>query len=272
MQDIIKEKVRKALMDMRVQEEQIYDHYKNNLSDWKLIRRISDNKPIYIGSNKYKTIQHIEVYDKLIKLLDENKIKHKLTNFNRNFNEKNNSINITFTLTDFTFDVDGSLIYPTIDLVNSNDGKLNLKLLFGAWRVKCMNGMVIGEEFASIRIKHIGNNIEFNLDRFADNVTKTVIILKNTLERAQETRVGETFIEKLNEAGFPRKIIKEINENVEEYNSIYKENISRDTLWSYYAMLTNWITHNVYTTNIARALYLQTILWRLVRNQIRRVI
>lgn len=52
------------------------------------------------------------------------------------------------------------LINPTIDYFNSYDGGWAEKLMFGAYRLICSNGMVVGEKLFHDRVIHIGERPE----------------------------------------------------------------------------------------------------------------
>lgn len=55
-------------------------------------------------------------------------------------------------------------LYPELVLINSHDGLSSYRLMAGLFRVVCSNGMIAGQSYDEIRIKHqgdvIGNVIE----------------------------------------------------------------------------------------------------------------
>ncbi|HCR5301706.1 TPA: DUF945 domain-containing protein, partial [Legionella pneumophila] len=55
-------------------------------------------------------------------------------------------------------------LYPELVLINSHDGLSSYRLMAGLFRVVCANGMIAGQSYDEIRIKHqgdvIGNVIE----------------------------------------------------------------------------------------------------------------
>lgn len=55
-------------------------------------------------------------------------------------------------------------LYPELVLINSHDGLSSYRLMAGLFRVVCSNGMIAGQAYNEIRIKHqgdvLGNVIE----------------------------------------------------------------------------------------------------------------
>lgn len=55
-------------------------------------------------------------------------------------------------------------LYPELVLINSHDGLSSYRLMAGLFRVVCANGMIAGQSYDEIRIKHqgdvVGNVIE----------------------------------------------------------------------------------------------------------------
>jgi hypothetical protein len=45
---------------------------------------------------------------------------------------------------------------PEVLLLNSHDGNCSYRLSLGMYRLVCANGMIVGDSFASVRVRHIG--------------------------------------------------------------------------------------------------------------------
>jgi hypothetical protein len=73
-------------------------------------------------------------------------------------------------------------IAPEIILINSNDGSSSYRLLAGMFRFACANGLICGDDYASIRISHKGDIVN-------DVIEGTFEVL-NTFDRIRDT-VGE---------------------------------------------------------------------------------
>lgn len=129
------------------------------------------------------------------------------------------------------------IVNPTIEYFNSYDGGWAEKLLFGAFRLVCSNGLVIGEKFSHERIIHVGTRPEFfsNLDAtmnvFNDqaNVWKHWHSIKPT--KSQIANAILLFSEKQQE---------EIKQEVAS---------EKPSLWLFYNIITAMITHKVKSLN-----------------------
>jgi len=51
-------------------------------------------------------------------------------------------------------------LYPELVLINSHDGLSSYRLMAGLFRLVCTNGIIAGERFAEVRVKHQGNILD----------------------------------------------------------------------------------------------------------------
>jgi len=65
-------------------------------------------------------------------------------------------------------------VYPTLNLMNSNDWSSILSMSFGMFVLRCTNGLMTGTEFESYRVRHdqINEDLENIIQRFMSASTK----------------------------------------------------------------------------------------------------
>jgi hypothetical protein len=88
---------------------------------------------------------------------------------------------------DLTFKNVGDSI-PEIIIVNSHDGKSSAKVMLGVFRLVCSNGMIVGNTFAGITVKHLGN-VKEHLNNAVEEIQERLPIVASTIERLQNTEL-----------------------------------------------------------------------------------
>lgn len=63
-------------------------------------------------------------------------------------------------------------IIPEIIIKNSYDGTSSLEVMLGVYRIACANGLIIGTTFASVRIRHVGDNLLSKIIPAVDEIIK----------------------------------------------------------------------------------------------------
>lgn len=71
---------------------------------------------------------------------------------------------------------------PELIIENSHDGTSSLKIMFGVFRIACLNGIIAGSSLASYRVIHSANAIR-NLDLAIDGMTENLPNLVNQVSR-----------------------------------------------------------------------------------------
>ena len=72
---------------------------------------------------------------------------------------------------------------------NSYDGRSKLNVSLGIYRFVCSNGLVVGETFESITQKHIGKNIEVELENKYEKLVAQASKLSNMVKKMKETTI-----------------------------------------------------------------------------------
>lgn len=78
---------------------------------------------------------------------------------------------LRFRSTDTNLITVGDSLLETV-LVNSHDGTSSYQIMLGVFRLVCSNGMIAGDTFDSIKVRHVGNIVD-------DVVKATAELLKN---------------------------------------------------------------------------------------------
>lgn len=72
--------------------------------------------------------------------------------------------------------------YPEVVLVNSHDGSTSYQLRAGIFRLVCSNGMVVGDEMMSRKVRHQGNVVE----RVVESCHDIIEVFPTAVEKVQE--------------------------------------------------------------------------------------
>lgn len=114
-----------------------------------------------------------------------------------------------------------------IVLTNSHDGSSSYNLSAGVFRVVCINGMIVGAEAFSVRVRHMGNT-PADVLRESMNITKQIPAVQERVEKMKGRLLnsGEVmdFSDRAYDLKWPRKAEVESREYAEdEVKPIYFE-------------------------------------------------
>ncbi len=236
---------------------------------YKHIIRKYDNQEIAILGKDYQIFQNTDALNKVTNSLDEVGIRHNIRNITTNMTDKKNRCKITLELPDLIFDVDGSPTIGTVEILNAQDGSMRFTNMLGAFRLVCLNGVIIGTPIFNQTQKHTKNFAPIRLSdaiyQYADEFDNFKIMI----EKSQEKKVSEEFIKMLIKSGLPARVINNLPKLFEKYIYMNQEIITNyQTIWAYYAVLTNWITHEVAKKDIKRAVIMNNILINNINKEI----
>lgn len=140
------------------------------------------------------------------------------------------------------------MLDPKITVFNSYDGSWRYQLAFGAFRLVCTNGLIIGERVLQVNKKHTKN---FNVFYILDTLKKGMENFSN------QKKIWDTWYDKQISLAEAQKKIEEIEFGKKEQEAINKEvEISSGlmlmargqqfvNLWQFYCLLTQIVTHFV---------------------------
>jgi hypothetical protein len=263
------QEVKTKLEQMRAEKVPVYSE-NTEIPGYELIRTVNEKRPIRILSKKYHIEQHDAAFDRVVDKLEKSHLNYNIQSFKTNESNGRNSMQVTFGFPEISWDVDGSETMATFDIINSTDGLTKYSELFGLYRLVCSNGMVIGETIYR-QIKKHSKNFIFNLDDF-EGFYDTLLETKKfgeLFEKSQEVKITKKFMQMLIKAGFSSRLVLNLPEAYEKYQTMYRETIKDYTkLWAYWAVLTNWLSNKVAKTDIKRANLLNQSLTRLMISEL----
>lgn len=93
---------------------------------------------------------------------------------------------------------------PEIIIINSHDGTSSYKLFLGVYRFACANGLIVGDTFKSVSIRHTKGKC------LSKEVLKAVKMLM------KEEKTLKSVIESMNATSFDHEVIKDLTDKVNE--------------------------------------------------------
>lgn len=231
--------------------------------DYKAITNEEGSYLYTIVSNQYKLIQHEDILTMVGECINENIEYGKYTE-EQSFTHFGGRMRAQFKFpeaeVEITHNGKPDTVNPQIEVFNSYDTSWKFQLLFGAFRLICSNGLVIGEKVLHLQKRHIES---LSLDR---EVIKAVLIQymrtfseqkeiwKNWVDRTISQAEAKEIVEK--RLNFGKTGIEEISSEIElsSGQSIESKVIS---YWIFYNILCQYITHKVNSINKQKLLYEQ---------------
>jgi Domain of unknown function (DUF932) len=113
--------------------------------------RTDTMRPLGVVSKKYALLPHADVVDALRESLNGQKVQEKIR-----MTHNGARMHFEITLPDITLKVEGDEIAMRLGVSNSYDASRKVNIAFGAYRLVCSNGMIIGRKFISVSRRHVG--------------------------------------------------------------------------------------------------------------------
>lgn len=227
-----------------------------------LLTPFSDtDKVVTILSQRYELIQHEQLFNNVIEVLSTAGVSYDISKLYVDQRPGSNKMYGVLTLNDVKVDIDGSPISPSIDVFNSTDGTLAAGILFGAYRFKCGNGMLLGQSYGLEKVIHSPSAInKLNFEEMFANAMVEFSELQTSIERLQTIKLEASHMETLKRLGFNSMFLKHYDHILEKYMLDMKESVDKDTVWGLYATATNFISNHVMKKNIREAIMQQNII------------
>ena len=208
-----------------------------------------------IVSNNYQLVKHEEGIATIEEVLldvpefNDNELKINLINNGAKMQAK-----WRFPQIEYNIGTD-DLVNPTIELKNSYDTSWQFEVRFGAYRLVCSNGLVIGKQFfyyvkrhtQSLAQKKVKQILIQGLENFSDQIG----LWKRWADKNTTSTEYEHVINNLPLSNKDRKAIEK---EVEKQSEVILPNQKILTLskWAFYNIITTYITHRV-NSQIKRA-------------------
>lgn len=139
-------------------------------------------------------------------------------------------------------------LHPQFEVFNSYDSGWARKIFFGAFRLVCTNGLMIGEKVFSYRTRH---DTTFN----KESVKGSIIMAMEQL--SEQKKIWETWVDKItmpqqyeevmNALPLANKDVEAIGKEVEISSGISLDAMKLNTLsvWMFFNILCQYITHRM---------------------------
>jgi len=201
-----------------------------------------------IVSPNYKLLTHENAIETVMEVVDQSPEFGKF-DISANFLKDGSRMETKITFPDVEYDIGGGdLINPTIVIKNSYDTGWNYDVRFGAFRLVCSNGLVIGEQFAHYVKRHTQSlnpqDVQRILIEGMQSFSEQIELWKTWMDRVTTSSEYEYIMDELD---FSKKETNEIHNKVEISSDIMLDDIKIKSIeyWIFYNLITQFITHNV---------------------------
>lgn len=158
----------------------------------------------------------------------------------------------------------GDIVRMRMLIKNSYNGMNSLQIIFGAFRLVCLNGMVIGTKFLAFNYRHIGNvgglNNENSLDllKVKDTFEQYFHLFNSSMPIMSAMAQKQLSIDK---SLFEKEFVA-LPEYIrrQAFNTFYED--KDKSVWGYYNALTYAITHNLRKPNPNLSIMYGTEAWK----------
>jgi hypothetical protein len=219
--------------------------------NYKAIVNPESGKVFSIVSNDYKLIRHEEAVQQIENALNErpelNHYKIKTCFYNEGarmcrsycFNE------ILVTIGP------GDAVNPELQLFNSYDTKWPFIVILGAFRIVCLNGLVVREKYLHLRKRHIYHFDQMEVKEQVSTALKRFNLQTKQWKRWVELRLNEKIYRNVTKSmKFGKKAMENIKERAAKEAEGFTDNgFPIMNLWIFYNILTWYITHRAVSLN-----------------------
>jgi len=213
--------------------------------------RTDTMKPLGVVSDKYTLLPHAEVVDTLRATLKGQEVKETI-----NLTHNGARMHLEFMLPDVTFKVEGDDIAMRLVVANSYDGSRKVRLVFGAYRLVCSNGMYVGSLLLSLNHRHVGD-VGLEVTQIRKQVTMITAQFKASAPKMQKMASKHL--------SSPKKFFDAKTLRIPAYLAkIAREQFKQaedGTVWDAYNALTFAITHKMKKPNPELAMTLGKNAW-----------
>lgn len=220
-----------------------------NAEGYRAIINPDTNDLFSILSTKYKIMQHTDVLTKV----EECVAKHpEYGTPKRTIKTLSNGAKLQAKYVFPEIDVQintGDVVHPEVEIRNGYDGIWSFGVLFGAFRLVCSNGLVIGDVVMQFKRKHFNPAQQFLLTDMLQNSFES---FSNQTEMwkgwVDKVLTPEQVTNNLETLAFNKKEMKEleVESEVATHATIMTPAI---TQWVFFNILTQYITHRVASVN-----------------------
>lgn len=156
-----------------------------------------------VVSRDYQLITHAEAVDAVYGYLDA--LGEPYEEFRAGLTNQGKRLFAEVKLPHREFDIDGDGIQPSLVVENSLDKTRSLSTSFGAFRLICSNGAIIGRRIVNINLTHYRNNIDLDKILYAidQGIHEGIEFFANSARDMINVPAGPTIQEFLENENYP---------------------------------------------------------------------
>lgn len=186
---------------------------------------------ISIVKNSYRIVPNKEIIEPLIEELSQLDTNWLIDDSHSYVEKGRMKLHVKFP--DLTYNDGDSDTALSLYLHNSYDGTSGIRMLWGAIRLICTNGMIFGKVLSKYRAKHTKNFVYTSLKSKLEATYESIPIIKERIEILKNITVNED------------KLLSVKDEiSVGAYNYAMTRGEIQN-MWLLYNVLTEYISHNV---------------------------
>lgn len=213
--------------------------------------------PLGVVSKKYAIVEHTKVIDGFREAFGDEKLNERIQ-----LTHNGARLHYEVTLPNVLVDVGGGdKIALRLIVQNSYDGSHRLQVIFGAFRLVCKNGLIIGRKFLSVSRKHLGQvSMELDVEKIRKQIEYTTAMFTKTGEEMKKMREVTVPLRVLESTAYDAKSLQIPAYLVEEAQNEFMRS-EGTTVWDYYNSLTFAITHKMTKENPEAQIFLGQKAW-----------
>ena len=215
-------------------------------SDYKALVRKDNGQLISVQRDSYKMVPNSEVIKPLMEQLHTLDTSWYVDPSHSFVTDEKMRLQVTFP--ELIFHDGRSDIALSLFLHNSYDSTEGVKLLWGAIRGICKNGMVFGQVLAKYSRKHTHGLEISNLREQLESTYEKIPVIQHRIQMLQTSKVTDD-LRRETEALLGKKAMKHVEEEEKVKKAV--------TQWAFYNLLTYFVSHMVKQQH--RAVYQQNI-------------
>lgn len=225
--------------------------------------REDTKQTIGVVSDKYELFKHKEVVDGFRKALKGIETEETIK-----LSDNGAHMFLAYKFTAENVEVrKGDMVSLQLIVRNSYDGSNALKMILGAYRLVCSNGMIIGKQFMSYSQRHIGNGAGVDIPLLQGKISDLTAQFKEVapamvrLSKAKlDPIVGSEHLFDRKTVALPAYLLKKAEEEYVKAKDL--------TRWGWYNALTYAITHDSKKDNPGQAVHFGKIAWNAVSSDL----
>jgi hypothetical protein len=204
-----------------------------------------------IVSKDYRLIRHEEAVSRLEEVIEKSPGLGRYE-VERSFYNEGARIRQTYRFIDHTVEINSrDLVSPELHLFNSYDVTWPFKVLLGAFRFVCGNGLVVGKTFLHFKRRHVYELEDMGVDDEVETALKRFNTQAGQWRRWAGIRLsGKAYKEIIDGMKFGKKAMALIDDHIEaEFPDTESDKLPAMSLWQFYNVVTWYITHHTASLN-----------------------